>query len=203
MITIFAASLSLKTVSPQTKQRSFVRGPEPVQLRPSTGLLMALPEELRIQILNYLSPINDEPTLAILRRTSCYFYNLISAADVVRNLCQEILTQQLQNAENLCPFLFPPSHFPCYTCLSVLPVTKFEDRVRTPCIYDRVCLACGVGRHRYRRGETVAIDGVRWMICSAVCDLSNSSIDFHFESLCGEISANGNIVLVWRAVRES
>ena len=105
------------------------------QLLPQTPMtaipsppLLALPLELKLQILSYLSvddpDDDDDVSLIILRRTHRSFRNIIPHAPYTsKDRTHNGL--QLEQAEFEHPYLIPPLNYPCYQCLRVMEVSAF------------------------------------------------------------------------------
>lgn len=86
--------------------------------------LLALPVELKIEIISHLS--HDEyPSLACLRRTHSSFLNVIPKAHIRSKLSETDLCNQLLKTELEYAYLFPPDHYPCYFCARALPLDAF------------------------------------------------------------------------------
>ncbi len=96
----------------------------PLQTTPLPPLL-ALPLELILQILSYLSDTNH-CSLIILRRTHSSFRHIIPR-DRITSSPRAIKTAQLVFAEDNHSYLFPHDHYPCYVYFRALPGSKFDS----------------------------------------------------------------------------
>ena len=112
----------LPTPLPQNQKS----GPTPI------APLLALPTELKMQIISYISDEEDpEPTLIILRYTHRIFRNLVPPAPYgprvpSNSKLREVRKKRLLQAERRYPYLFPSKMLPCYRCLCVLHRSAFD-----------------------------------------------------------------------------
>ncbi len=104
-----------------------------------TPPLLALPVELKLHILSYLSvkkPFvshqQDILSLIILRRTHRSFREIIPHAPYASE-CQTLRWFQLHAAEKNHPYPIPPNHYPCYRCFRLIESSGF-DKYGTPAI---------------------------------------------------------------------
>ena len=86
--------------------------------------LLALPLELKLQILTYLTD-TKHCSLVILRRTHSSFRHIIPR-DRITSSPRAIKTVQLVFAEDNLSYLFPHDYYPCYFCFRALPGSKFD-----------------------------------------------------------------------------
>ena len=110
--------------------------PTPADTTPTPPLL-ALPVELKLHILSYLSvkkpflsPGQNILSLMILRRTHRSFREIIPHAPYASVVRPSKLFLLLE-AEINHPYLFPPNHYPCYGCLWLIEGSGF-GRCDTP-----------------------------------------------------------------------
>lgn len=105
---------------------SEAKGSCPTTSSPKTSRLLALPTEVKGQILSHLSN-EEEPTLMMLRRTHSSFHRMMpyTAHESKSWVDRE---RKLLNAEYMYPFSFPPNHYPCYGCLGVLKACWFRRK---------------------------------------------------------------------------
>ena len=132
---------------------------------------LALPVELKLEIFSYLQ--KSRVMVIILRKTHRSFRAILPKYD------QRVFNAHFYEQDHISPRivfyrqlnfaeffskatgieLFPPGHFPCYTCFQILPVQAFTDKamrepavVRGRCYYTRFCVGCGMqGREIVRR----------------------------------------------------
>lgn len=86
--------------------------------------LLALPLELKLQILSYLPTkgvYNDDVSLIVLRRTHRLFRNIIPRAPYNGAPYKS----KFKRAERQHLYLIPPMTYPCYYCRRVLEVSDF------------------------------------------------------------------------------
>lgn len=123
----------------------------PTSLLTQDGLppLLALPMEMKLQIISYL-PHDKSPNLACLRRTHKSFRVIIPKSDIRSKSPPIILHRQLLDTELNHSYLLPLDHYPCYRCTAVLPSQNFHPwMVQCNFIiggahaYNRFCYRCG------------------------------------------------------------
>ena len=118
--------------------------------------LLALPTELKLQIIAYLSQ-DTSPNLAYLRRTHTSFLNVIPKSDVRLKSSRFLLRSQLLAAEVNHRYLLPLNHYPCYKCTAVLHRRMFNPgsiHLVFP-VYERWCRRCDTS-------GMVTTEGIRW-----------------------------------------
>ena len=119
--------------------------------------LLALPSELKLQIISHL-PHDEYPSHACLRRTHSSFRDLIPKASIRSSVSQEHLASQLFFTEGNYAYLLPLGHYPCYTCIKVLPVDVFpaslehyfDDKKHPAYYWPRCCQNCAPDEVQYR-----------------------------------------------------
>ncbi len=88
--------------------------------------LLTLPLDIIKEIFDYLTHDN-EPTLAILRRTHSSFLAAIPKSDLRTKPTAKELCQQLRTAYHSFNYLLPIDHVPCYYCNIVGPKGELES----------------------------------------------------------------------------
>lgn len=119
--------------------------------------LLALPSELKLQIISHL-PHDEYPSHACLRRTHSSFYNLIPKGSIRSSVSEEHLAKQFLFIEEKFEYLLPLGHYPCYVCLKVLPVDvfpaslehHFDDQEHPMYYWPRCCQNCEPNEVQYR-----------------------------------------------------
>lgn len=131
-------------------------------------LLLALPVELKLEIISHL-PHDEYPSRACLRRTHSSFLQLIPKTDIRSKLSDTQLSYQLLKTELEYPYLFPPDHYPCFFCARVLPMDAFVDTVSNQSAHGlfpdrRCCCDCRtLKRSSYRRSF---FESIIWIGCT-------------------------------------
>ena len=122
--------------------------PASIPTHDSLPLLLALPTELKLQIISYL-PYDKSPNLACLRRTHRSFCDIIPKSNVYSKAPAFLLRSQLLDTELNHPYLLPLYHYPCYRYIAVLASQKFIARlvqhtfvIGGAYAYYRLCKRC-------------------------------------------------------------
>lgn len=123
-----------------------------------------MPGEIQNQIISELGGFEK----LMLRAANKYFRAIIP-------LTVELLLEAEQS-----PLAFGKRLYGCYDCLRLRPANCFSDNARMKwrrknrdTATTRFCIECGLsergGRKRYQRGQFIAVNGVRHVVC-AQCD---------------------------------
>ena len=116
-----------KRLRPRT--RRWFSTPHPAPPQQSHSRLLALPDELLLDILSrvtsrcYSKPVQER----LLRRTCSRFFNIIPADTAYASRPWKEKQQQLMDAEDFPEALFGHGRLPCYDCFRVKPRSKFND----------------------------------------------------------------------------
>lgn len=94
---------------------------------PPLSPLLALPLELKLEIISYLIP-SDTPDLALLRRTYSSFHAAIPKSQLRSKPTALELRDQLFNAQFFYSYLLPNQHLPCRECSILFPRDTFDER---------------------------------------------------------------------------
>ena len=96
---------------------------------PSFTPILALPLELKLLIISYLSDDEDGHsifTMMILRRTHPAFRDIVPRDHRFASNSNTLKRTLLYLAETKFPYLIPLSHYPCYGCRKVLHRSHFD-----------------------------------------------------------------------------
>lgn len=116
----------IKARLPNPHPQNQKSGPKPL------APLLALPNELKLQIISYIPDKEDpEPTLIILRHTHRIFRDIIPPRPYgppvpFNSTLREARKKRLLQAEHKYPQLIPRKMLPCYRCLYVLDRLEFD-----------------------------------------------------------------------------
>ena len=115
-----------------------------------TPQLLALPTEIKLQIIAYLSR-EKSPNLACLRRTHTSFLNIIHKSEIRSKTPSSVIRSQLLDTELNHPNLLPLNHYPCYACTAVLSAHNFHPylthsklAIAGSYAYERFCSRCAL-----------------------------------------------------------
>lgn len=145
--------------------------PTTFPIKGSVTPFLALPTELKLQIISYL-PQHKSPSLVCLRRTHTSFRDIIPQSDIRSKPSLFLLRSQLLDTELNHSYLLLHHCYPCYRCTAVLPFQDFHPWMVQcnlvlggACAYYRFCYRCGFKSETREKVEW-EIEGQKYVLQS-------------------------------------